>query len=425
MTIQFTLTEKEFKKAEGLFKTLEIKADPVVGMNYQELTEFVKKRCHNLLITYHPDKNNRPNSEKFQRIHEAYPKLRNYIESLKSGKSDITVDIEHGDKRVTAREFHYGRKFFEKSKMYEKDVIGKSYEELLFKLNPSMTRDVLKEYQKNKEYYKKNEYKIICPVDDSYREVYEYLFFNDILFALEKSTDIIHEDKTKLVSKIIEERDFWLHGIVQNPRIKEAFSVATYSVFAVASYLSFWVLPCHIINLAILYGVKRYYDAQYQNQKISIDEYISKVKHIVFYNEFVKYSLFALSVCLLTMDFISFGSTPENLYYSIVLGIGITIEIFLSSFGKGCEIYAEKYVKDLREENPKDKVQKATDLLEWYDLRRFLMPAIMLLVGLCFKDIAKEVAERNLEEVRTDLSDVSNKSPEQPEAIQYALQGTA
>lgn len=119
------------------------------------------------------------------------------------------------------------------------------------------------------------------------------------------------------------------------------------------------------------------------------------------------------------MDFISFGSTPENFYYSIFLGIGISIEIFLSSFGKGCEIYADKHVKDLMEENPKDKIQDPTDLLEWYDLlRRFLMPAIMLLVGLCFKGIAKEVAERNLDEVNTDLSDVSNKPPEQPKAIQ-------
>ncbi|WP_341808004.1 DnaJ domain-containing protein [Wolbachia endosymbiont (group E) of Neria commutata] len=422
MTKQFTLTEKEFKKAEGLFKTLEIEADQVVGTNYKWLIEFLRKRYRNLILTYHPDKGRKPNSEKLQRIHEAYPILRGYIKSLECGKSDITVDIEHGDKRVTAREFHYGRKFFEESKMYEKDVVGKSYKELLFKFNSSMTRDVL---ERLKEVCKGTGHKFSCPVSNSHRKLYKYLFPHDIFFALEKSTDIIREDKVKLVSKIIEARDFWLHGIAQNPMMKHAFSVATYSVLAVASYLSSWVLPCYIINVAILYGVRRYYDAQYKNQKILVEEYISKVKHIYFYNEFVKYSLFALSVCLLTMDFISFGSTPENLYYSIFLGIGISIEIFLSSFGKGCEIYAEKYVKDLMEENPKDKVQKATDLLEWYDLRLPLILIFMPLVRMCFKDIAKEMAERNLDEVNTDLSDVSNKLPEQPKAIQYELQGTA
>ena len=95
----------------------------------------------------------------------------------------------------------------------------------------------------------------------------------------------------------------------------------------------------------------------------------------------------------------------------------LATEIFSPTFSKGCEIYTEKHAKDLLEEDPKDRVQKETDLLGRYDPRRLLMPIIMPLVRKCFAEVASEFAERNFDEVKTDMSDVNTEGLSNPQQL--------
>ncbi|WP_264686567.1 MULTISPECIES: hypothetical protein [unclassified Wolbachia] len=100
----------------------------------------------------------------------------------------------------------------------------------------------------------------------------------------------------------------------------------------------------------------------------------------------------------------------------------LATEIFSPTFSKGCEIYTEKHMKDLLEEDPRDRVQKETDLLGRYDPRRLLMPIIMPLVRKYFEKVASEFAERNFDEVKTDMSDVNIEGLSNPQAIEFAQQ---
>ncbi|MEC4735457.1 MAG: hypothetical protein O7161_06100 [Wolbachia endosymbiont of Halictus tumulorum] len=100
----------------------------------------------------------------------------------------------------------------------------------------------------------------------------------------------------------------------------------------------------------------------------------------------------------------------------------LATEIFSPTFSKGCEIYTEKHMKDLLEEDPRDRVQKETDLLGRYDPRRLLMPIIMPLVRKYFEKVASEFAERNFDEVKTDMSDVNIEGLSNPQAIEFTQQ---
>ncbi|WP_156518213.1 hypothetical protein [Wolbachia endosymbiont of Nomada ferruginata] len=98
----------------------------------------------------------------------------------------------------------------------------------------------------------------------------------------------------------------------------------------------------------------------------------------------------------------------------------LATEIFSPTFSKACEIYTEKHMKDLLEEDLRDRVQKETDLLGRYDPRRLLMPIIMPLVRKCFTEVASEFAERNFDEVNTNMSDVNTEQPPRPQAVEFA-----
>lgn len=100
----------------------------------------------------------------------------------------------------------------------------------------------------------------------------------------------------------------------------------------------------------------------------------------------------------------------------------LATEIFSPTFSKGCEIYTEKHMKDLLEEDPRDGVQKETDLLGRYDPRGLLMPIIMSLVRKCFAEVASEFAERNFDEVKIDMSDVNTEGLSNPQAIEFTQQ---
>ncbi|MGL9726119.1 MAG: hypothetical protein ACR5KV_05815 [Wolbachia sp.] len=60
-------------------------------------------------------------------------------------------------------------------------------------------------------------------------------------------------------------------------------------------------------------------------------------------------------------------------------------------------------------------MEKETDLLKLYDLRKLLMPIIMPLVRKCFVKVASEFAERNLDEVNTNVSDANTEQLFQPQ----------
>jgi hypothetical protein len=130
----------------------------------------------------------------------------------------------------------------------------------------------------------------------------------------------------------------------------------------------------------------------------------------------------AFSVYLVTTNFIANGLTVGGAILGPLLLLAVLIETLAPVFSKGCEIYADKHTKDLLEEDPRDRVQKETDLLKWYDLRKLLMPIIMPLVRKCFAEMASEFAERNLDEVNTGMSDVNTEGLSKPKGIEFAQQ---
>lgn len=167
------------------------------------------------------------------------------------------------------------------------------------------------------------------------------------------------------------------------------------------------------MHAVVVYYIQKYHDKQYKNKKISIDEYIKRTNYTYFYSEyFVKYSLCTLSVYLLVTNFIFVGLTDINLELSVYLTLGILVDIFIFHFLKGLEIGAEMRTKNLLEEDPKHKVKKEMDLLGKLDPRRILMPLFILLVNLCFKEVDKELSERD-----TDMSDVNIQSNQQTNLI--------
>ncbi|WGJ62561.1 hypothetical protein M3L71_02945 [Wolbachia endosymbiont of Frankliniella intonsa] len=122
------------------------------------------------------------------------------------------------------------------------------------------------------------------------------------------------------------------------------------------------------------------------------------------------------------------GFISNSLYVDVTIFGALSLlallatEIFSHTFSKVCEIYTEKHMKDLLEEDPRDRVQKETDLLGRYDPRKLLMPIIMPLVRKCFAEVASEFAERNFDEVKTDMSDVNIEGLSNPQAIEFAQQ---
>ncbi|MCJ7476209.1 MAG: hypothetical protein MUP39_04435 [Wolbachia endosymbiont of Homalodisca vitripennis] len=102
--------------------------------------------------------------------------------------------------------------------------------------------------------------------------------------------------------------------------------------------------------------------------------------------------------------------------------MAVLIEALTPIFSKGCEIYVDKHTKDLLEEDPKDRVQKETDLLGRYDPRKLLMPIIMPLVRKCFAEVASEFAERNFDEVNTNVSDVNTEQQFKPQETGFTQQ---
>ncbi|WP_349968202.1 hypothetical protein [Wolbachia endosymbiont of Armadillidium arcangelii] len=199
--------------------------------------------------------------------------------------------------------------------------------------------------------------------------------------------------------------------------------LALLTIITIGCYFSWWIIAFNIIINKLCNSLVNYYMEKYKNSEISTDEFMSKMSYIELSSKLlINYPLAAFSVYLVTTNFIANGLTVGGAILGPLLLLAVLIEALAPIFSKGCEIYAEKHTKDLLEEDPRDRVQKETDLLKWYDLRKLLMPIIMPLVRKCFAEVASEFAERNLDEVKTDMSDVNTEGLSNPQAIEFAQQ---
>lgn len=403
----FKLEIQEFNDNVNLFNILEIKAEQVVGKDYQDLSKFLKKQYNKLILVNHPDKGGDKN--RFDQIHNAYQELKKYIEPLKSGDPCVKVSVgAESDGRLTVREFHYRKKLFDTLGISE-EAIGKSFDELISIL-------------------KKN--------DSSFEEDYSYYFgFCNLLPHVnpkeynkglpkpgirlllyisppKERKSLIEEDKKELALKFIERKNVILLYI----RIYSSLLLGLLTTVTIGYYFSWWIIAFNIVINKVFSLLINYYVEKYKNSEISTDEFMSKRSYLVLGSELLfGYPLAAFSVYLLTTNFIANGLTVGGGILGSLFALAILIEVLVPVFSKGCEIYTEKHTKDLLEEDPKDRVQKETDLLKWYDPRKLLMPIIMPLVRKCFAEVANEFAERNFDEVNTNMSDVNAKQPSGPQ----------
>lgn len=445
MANHFTLTEEDFKNNKNLFKILEVKSSDVVGKDHQELSSVLKKQYRKLILVHHPDKGG--NEERFKNLDKAYKELNAYIEPLKSGNPCVKINVDaESDGHLTVREFHYRKKLFEKLNITEKEVRGKNFVELdsiLRKKSSSLEEDLKHKDKLIRDINYWAGYGSLC--DDKVKklrnELDKHLLKPNMqlscyISSLAKNRSLIRADKQVLVQQFIKRRDDLLSNLFKTKAytlLFLAFAEATYCHIFLPTWLiasntlMCLCLPLVALNLImteILSALTQHYGKKYKNSEISTDQYISRMNYInLCYKLFVFYPLPVFFTSLMIEGFIS-GSfyVDVTIFGTLSLLALLATEIFSPTFSKGCEIYTEKHMKDLLEEDPKDRVQKETDLLGRYDPQRLLMPIIMPIVRKCFAEVANEFAERNFDEVKTDMSDVNTEGLSNPQAIEFAQQ---
>ncbi|WP_052264820.1 molecular chaperone DnaJ [Wolbachia endosymbiont of Operophtera brumata] len=431
MSQHFKLTGQEFYDSNGLFNVLEIKAEQIVGKDYQALSKFLKKQYNELILVNHPDKGG--NKNRFDQIYKAYQELKKYIKPLESGNPCVKVSVDaESNGRLTAREFHYRRKLFNELKISEEEAVGKDFDGLIaiLKRNDCSFGEDLKSYN---ELQAQIERILLNPNLDNFQrsvqsaklmqELYQYIakpsiqLFNYIT-PLKEKRSLIEEDKKTLALKFIERKN----ALMLVPKIS-FLPLAILTIITIGCYFSWWIIALNIIINNASRLLVGHYMKKYANSEISTDEFISKMSYIELSSKLlINYPLAAFSVYLVTINFIANGLTVGGAVLGPLLLLAVLIEMLAPVFSKGCEIYADKHTKDLLEEDPRDRVQKETDLLGRYDPRRLLMPIIMPLVRKCFAEVASKFAERNFDEVKTDMSDVNTEGLSNPQAIEFAQQ---
>ncbi|MDE5065278.1 hypothetical protein RYF04_06420 [Wolbachia endosymbiont of Drosophila tristis] len=139
--------------------------------------------------------------------------------------------------------------------------------------------------------------------------------------------------------------------------------LALLTTVTIGCYFSWWIIGFNIIAGNASHLLVNYYMKKYKNSEISTDEFMSKINYITLGNKLlINYPLAAFSVYLLTTNFIANRLTVGGTILGSLLLLAVLIEMLAPVFSKGCEIYAEKHTKDLLEEDPRDRVQKETDL---------------------------------------------------------------
>ncbi|OAM04625.1 MAG: molecular chaperone DnaJ [Wolbachia endosymbiont of Dactylopius coccus] len=431
MSQHFKLTNQKFRDNANLFNILEIEAKQVVDKNYEELSAILKKQHKKLILVNHPDKGGDKN--RFDQIYKAYQELKKYIEPLESGNPCVKVSVgAESNGRLTAREFHYRRKLFNELKISEEEAVGKDFDGLIaiLKRNDCSFGEDLKSYN---ELQAQIERILLNPNLDNFQksvqsaklmqELYQYIakpsiqLFNYIT-PLKEKRSLIEGDKKTLALKFIERKN----ALMLVPKIS-FLPLAILTTITIGCYFSWWIIALNIIINSASHLLVGHYMKKYANSEISTDEFISKISYIELSSKLlINYPLAAFSVYLVTINFIANGLTVGGAVLGPLLLLAVLIEALAPIFSKGCEIYADKHTKDLLEEDPRDRVQKETDLLGRYDPRKLLMPIIMPLVRKCFAEVASEFAERNFDEVKTDMSDVNTEGLPHPRAIEFAQQ---
>ena len=420
----FKLTTQEFNDNISLFKEMEIKKEQVVGENYQYLSKYLKKQHKKLILVNHPDKGG--NKSRFNQIYKAYQELKKYIEPLESGNPYVKVSIDvESDGHLTEREFHYRNKLFEKLNIPKEEVVQKTFEEIIIILSSRDSEflkvlnkcDALKDERfsilKNTEL---NYFQKIIKIKKLEAKLRQYsaqpsMQLFDYVTLLKNKSNLILEDKKELTLKFIEHK----HTLL-SISIFSIVPLDILTVITIACYLSCWIIAFEILTGIIAKKLMSSYETKYKNSEISTDEFVSKIQYLLLGSKLlIKYPLVAFSVNLLATNFIANGLTIGGIILGPLLALAIIIEVLAPIFSKGCEIYTEKHIRDLLEENSRDMVQKETNLLKWYDPRLLLMPIIMPIVRKCFVELANELAERNFDEVNTNMSNIK---PEQLQAIE-------
>lgn len=391
------LTEKEFKENIDLFNVLEIKEyTEVEGKTYQDLREFLKEQRRKLLLVTHPDKGGI--AERFDQIFKAHEYLQKYIEPLKSGKPCVKMSVDsEGNGCLTKDEFHYRKKLFDELSIGEDDAVGKNFDQLISILKEKDS--VFKDYVDIFNCFGYNAQMLPAPKDTPIMRLFSYIS------PLKEKKNLINKDKQALASKFIKRQNV----LARIPMIS-AGPLSLLNIITIGCYFSWWVIALDIVTHIASKLLINHYVKKYVKQEISTDEFISKMNYIMLGTKlFMTYPLAAFSVYLLTKNFIDNGLTTGGAILGPLLLLAIIIEVLAPVFAKGCEIYAEKHVKDLLEEDPKDRVQNATDLLNWYDPRKLLMFFIMPLIEKCFASLANELSERNFDKVNTNVHDTNTK----------------
>lgn len=429
MVNHFSLTEKEFHDNSNLFNVLEIKARKVVGKNHQQLTKILKEQHKKLILVNHPDKGG--DKHRFNQIYKAYQELKKYIEPLELGDPCVKVSIDaESDGRLTIHEFYYRKKLFDTLNITQEEAVGKTYDQLISMLHNK--DNSLKQAKKECDWLKTrimliSQNPVLSPLEKLtevaklVKELKKQLAkpcikLFDYFAPLEKKGSPINEDKKVLAQKFIERKN----GLISILSMSIVL-LALLTTITICCYFSLWILAFNTaIGMSSKALVNRYME-KYKNSEISTDEFINKMNYISLASKFlINYPLAAFSVYLLTTNFIANGLTIGGVILSPLLFAAILIEALAPIFAKGSEVYTEKYTRDLLEEDPRDRVQKATDLLKWYDPRKLLMPIIMPFVKKYFAELAGEFAERNLDGVDSDMQDVSTEQPFTPQIAEFA-----
>lgn len=428
MSQHFKLTNQEFYDNDAIFGLLEIRAEQVVGEDYQSLNKLLKKQHTKLILVNHPDKGGDKN--RFDQIHKAYQELKKYIEPLESGNPCVKIGIDaESDGRLTLREFRF-RKLFAEVNIIQEEAVGKNLEELisilenkdpLFKQALEQSKRLENQIRKVSQDLTLGDFERQVEIGRLTYELHEQLKkpsmkLFDYLTPLEEKKNLVEEDKKKLALKFIERKNALL--LIKHVSI---IPLALLTTITIGCYFSWWVIAFNFVTGKACNALVSHYMEKYKNSEISTDEFINKINYIQLGSKLLLgYPVAAFSVYLLSTNFIANGLTIGGVILVPLMTLAILIEVLAPIFSKGCEIYAEKHTKDLLEEDPKDRVQKATDLLKWYDLRKFLIP--MPLVEKCFAGLANELAERDLGDVNTSMSNVSTEQSAQREAIEFAPQ---
>jgi hypothetical protein len=202
-----------------------------------------------------------------------------------------------------------------------------------------------------------------------------------------------------------------------------ALTLGLLSTAIIIFYFSQWVIAfnvtCVFIGLIIttLYlkqpicdlctALKKPDSMEKVNECIDIlHQLINKIDSILLESRFLYFYPLSIFSAYLLVTQLAAQQNICTIALSSLFILSILIEVGSVIFSKGCEVYVEKYRRDLPTEDPRNKVAKATDLLKWYDLRWLFMPFVMPVVEIYFKELTDALGERNFDVVNTDMYDM-------------------